>query len=233
VQYVKINQIIAEQIEQGMLAPGQKLPSERQLAESFDTTRVTLREALSLLEADGLIYREDRRGWFISYPRLRFSLEDNLDFIPLAQSQERQPSIDVLLRKTLLANKSASQLLGLGPFSEVHQINMVAQLEKRPVCYMTYWVSAQHFPEFLKEDFNQGVISRVIEHYGVDVVNLSYSVTTSALLGDVCQILHATPGTPAMIISRQFYNGKGDVLFAEVAHWRHNALRLEANIPQL
>lgn len=52
-QYVKIKDVIVEQIESGQLAPRQKLPSERKLAESFDTTRVTLREALSLLEAEG------------------------------------------------------------------------------------------------------------------------------------------------------------------------------------
>ncbi len=68
-QYVKIKDAIVEQIDAGMLMPRQKLPAERKLAESFDTTRVTLREALSLLEAEGKIYREDRRGWFIS-PRL-------------------------------------------------------------------------------------------------------------------------------------------------------------------
>lgn len=52
-QYVKIKDSIVEQIEAGMLSPRQKLPAERKLAESFDTTRVTLREALSLLEAEG------------------------------------------------------------------------------------------------------------------------------------------------------------------------------------
>jgi len=62
VQYVKIKDTIVEQIEAGMLASRQKLPSERKLADSFSTTRVTLREALSLLEAEGRIYREDRRG---------------------------------------------------------------------------------------------------------------------------------------------------------------------------
>lgn len=73
-QYIKIKESIVEQIESGQLLPGQKLPSERILAESFATTRVTLREALSLLEAEGVVYREDRRGWFISPEPLRYDL---------------------------------------------------------------------------------------------------------------------------------------------------------------
>ncbi|WP_156504394.1 GntR family transcriptional regulator, partial [Oleiphilus sp. HI0066] len=49
-----------------------KLPSERYLSEQHSTTRVTIREALKLLETEGLIYRENRRGWFISPPKLRY-----------------------------------------------------------------------------------------------------------------------------------------------------------------
>ncbi|MGL6055639.1 MAG: GntR family transcriptional regulator, partial [Vibrio metschnikovii] len=52
-QYLAIKDIIIEQISSGQLSARQKLPSERKLAESFSTTRVTLREALSLLEAEG------------------------------------------------------------------------------------------------------------------------------------------------------------------------------------
>lgn len=57
---------LQEQIEHGLLPHGSKLPAERKLSEVFATTRITLREALLQLEAQGLIYREERRGWFIS-----------------------------------------------------------------------------------------------------------------------------------------------------------------------
>lgn len=88
-QYVKIKDSIVEQIEAGMLSPRQKLPAERKLAESFDTTRVTLREALSLLEAEGRIYREDRRGWFISPEPLRYDPTQTLNFPNMAKAQNR------------------------------------------------------------------------------------------------------------------------------------------------
>jgi DNA-binding GntR family transcriptional regulator len=226
VQYIKINQVIAEQIDQGMLAPGQKLPSERQLAESFATTRVTLREALSLLEADGLIYREDRRGWFISYPRLRFDLNSSLDFVALACAQQRQPSSRVLNKQTVMANKAATQLLELAPFSEVQQLDQLFCLEQRPVCYSTFWISRKHFGDFLQHNFDNGVLQCCQQHYGVEWNKITHQITTCALLGERCQQLHSTPGTPALVITRRFYNNQHQVIAAEVAHWRHNALEL-------
>lgn len=222
--------MIAEQIEQGMLEPGQKLPSERQLAESFATTRVTLREALSLLEAEGLIFRADRRGWFISYPRLTFDLKHCLDFVSLAGQQQRQAQVQTMLSKTSLANKQATQLLGLAPFSEVHQVEQLWLLENRPVSFVTYWVSKKHFNDFLVAEDLTKVIARCQDHYSAKIARISYRVTTSALLGDICQLLHATPGTPAVVITRSYYNQSGEALLAEVAHWQHNALQIEASI---
>mgnify|MGYP000537255220 FL=1 len=70
-QYLQIKDALANQILAGGLAPNDKLPSERLLGELYGTTRVTIREALVQLEANGLIYREDRRGWFV--PRHAFA----------------------------------------------------------------------------------------------------------------------------------------------------------------
>jgi DNA-binding FadR family transcriptional regulator len=55
----RIHEPVAEQIRQaifsGLIGPGHKLPSEREMAESFHTSRVALREALRALEKEGLI----------------------------------------------------------------------------------------------------------------------------------------------------------------------------------
>ena len=109
-QYVKIKDVIVEQIESGMLSPRQKLPAERKLAESFDTTRVTLREALSSLEAEGRIYREDRRGWFISPEPLRYDPTQTLNFTNMALSQNRQPKTELIAAKGILATKQATRI---------------------------------------------------------------------------------------------------------------------------
>lgn len=64
-----ICQTLNARIAAGEFAVGGKLPSERALSEQFATTRITLQEALGQLEAQGVIYRQVRRGWFIS-PRV-------------------------------------------------------------------------------------------------------------------------------------------------------------------
>lgn len=166
-QYVKIKDSIVEQIEAGMLAPRQKLPAERKLAESFDTTRVTLREALSLLEAEGRIYREDRRGWFISPVPLRYDPTQTLNFTNMALAQNRVPKTQLLGAKAILANKVAARLLNLQPFSDVFRVDRVRYLEDRPVVYVTNYVRPELFPNLLDHDLSNSLTDIYREHFGV------------------------------------------------------------------
>ncbi|MCK6264386.1 phosphonate utilization transcriptional regulator PhnR [Vibrio sp. ZSDE26] len=227
-QYVKIKDSIVEQIASGMLAPRQKLPAERKLAESFDTTRVTLREALSLLEAEGKIYREDRRGWFISPMPLQYDPTQTLNFTNMALAQNRVPRTELIAAKGMLANKQASSLLGLEPFANVFQVDRVRYLEERPVVYVTNYVRPEQFPNLLEHDLSQSLTGIYREHYGVTYQKIRYRICSSSLIGDVAQALRATSGTPAMIVERINYSSEGELIDCDIEHWRHDAINISS-----
>jgi GntR family transcriptional regulator len=70
--YRRIANDLRAAIAKGKLAPGEKLKSENELKDQYGTTRVTVRKALSLLKADGLLVSEQGRGVFVrQQPRVR------------------------------------------------------------------------------------------------------------------------------------------------------------------
>lgn len=95
-QYLQIKDALANQILAGGLAPNDKLPSERLLGELYGTTRVTIREALVQLEANGLIYREDRRGWFVTPPRFSLNPRRTSNFHQIVREQGGEPRTELL-----------------------------------------------------------------------------------------------------------------------------------------
>lgn len=75
---------LVDAIEKGSLAPGDRLPSERQLSGRFSVSRAVVREALSQLKNEGLIVVQQGRGAFVSergrrqaFQLQRVSLEEN------------------------------------------------------------------------------------------------------------------------------------------------------------
>ncbi|GAA3405614.1 FadR/GntR family transcriptional regulator [Paenibacillus hodogayensis] len=63
--YEQIAEQIKEQIVSGKLPPGHKLPSTRELTERYAVGRSTMREALSMLKAMGLIEIRQGEGCFV------------------------------------------------------------------------------------------------------------------------------------------------------------------------
>jgi DNA-binding GntR family transcriptional regulator len=64
--YYQITKLLRRMIEQGELTPGEKLPTEIELSKTFGVSRVTLRQALSILKADGLLDRKQGNGTFVT-----------------------------------------------------------------------------------------------------------------------------------------------------------------------
>ena len=95
-QYLMIKAQLQARIQNGALKSGDKLPSERELCALFNTTRITVRESLAQLEASGVIYRADRRGWFVTPERLWLDPTQNTNFHKLCLEQGREPKTVLL-----------------------------------------------------------------------------------------------------------------------------------------
>src|SRR5690606_3363240 len=92
----RVSQVIVDQIRllihQGKLRPGDRLPSERELCSRFGVSRVTVREALPVLEAGGLVEIRvgAHGGAFVTMPsneRLGEGLADLLKLSPLTAAE--------------------------------------------------------------------------------------------------------------------------------------------------
>lgn len=86
--YVSVYDSIFNKIKSGEFKPGEKLPSENILSEMFNISRGTLRQALLLLQEDGMIYNWQGKGNFVTanFKRLEAGLE-KVSLIPLGFSK--------------------------------------------------------------------------------------------------------------------------------------------------
>lgn len=72
--YLQIKNLIQRQIEEGMYADGDKLPSESQMCQAYSVSRIPVRKALGMLEAEGLIQSFQGKGSFVKTPKIRNDL---------------------------------------------------------------------------------------------------------------------------------------------------------------
>jgi len=76
--YLQLKDLLASQVADGHLQPGDALTSERQLCEEFNLSRTTVRQALRELNQEILIRTVPSRGAFVAAPKLDLTVRVSL-----------------------------------------------------------------------------------------------------------------------------------------------------------
>jgi len=225
--YITIRDYLSEQIAQGAIGLNEKLPSERELVDRFTSTRITVREALAKLEAEGVIYRSNRRGWFVSPPRLQYDPSTRINFYKLAEQQDRVPSTRLLALKKIKGPAEIREKFGLTHSKEkLIEATRVRFLEERPVLFEQIYVVESRFPGLTKSDMEGSFTKLMDDNYGYKITSESNTIRVAALYDEEAEVLQLNAGAPCLNIHRQRNEKNGTLLEYDVEYWVHSALEI-------
>ncbi|ELX8377968.1 phosphonate utilization transcriptional regulator PhnR [Providencia vermicola] len=226
-QYRLITAQLQAKIQNGALKSGDKLPSERELCAIYNTTRVTIRESLAQLEASGVIYRSERRGWFVTPERLWLNPTQNTNFHKLCLEQRRQPKTLLLDGRVVTVPSEIAKPLALEPFEPIYLLTRLRFADERAVCYCENHCLPARVPELLRHDLN-GSLTEIYEtHYNLIYTSMHLSFYPTAMPLQAAHALGVTAGRPALLLQRLNYDQYGRILDYDVEYWRHDSLRIE------
>src|SRR6266498_1779961 len=113
--------LITERIETGQWMPGHQLPSEPELADEFGVSRTTVRQAMQLLEFEGLVQKVQGKGTFVGRPKMARNLgELHRGFAPNEIS-----SVQSIHFRIVKAPTSVAARLNLLAADEVYEFKRV------------------------------------------------------------------------------------------------------------
>lgn len=230
-QAARIRAALLQQIEGGLLRPGGRLPSERALAELFATTRITLKEALGVLEAEGRVYREERRGWFVAFPRLEYAPLYGNHFQQMADTQQRAAETRLLSVETVLASPELCRALEVPPLSSLWKICRQRSLDGRVALYVEHFLRPERFPDIQGQDLSQSLTGLYRHRYGIEYAAAAFDILPAAAQGRVAQALMLAEGSPVLLIRRINRDAAGAALDCDYEYWRHDAVRLRVDSP--
>jgi DNA-binding GntR family transcriptional regulator len=211
-------------IEAGTLAPGTKLAPERTLAEEFSITRVTVRQALIQMEAEGLIFREDRRGWFVSPPRVRYDPTANTSFTESITEQGRVAGTTVLSKQQISASQWESANLGCAVGDPIFAISRLRTVDGRAVLVEQIHVKAARCPGLLEHPLDQSMTDLMSEKFGIVEHRAQINMRPTALSEIPAKALGVAAGTPSLYLSRAILDQYNEVIEFDQEFWRHDAI---------
>lgn len=227
-----ICQTLQAQIDGGAFAASGRLPSERELSDTFSTTRITLREALGKLEAQGMIYRELRRGWFIAPPRLAYDPLLRSHFHAMAERQGRSASTEVLDAQPVAASPAIAARLSLQTGDAVYRIRRLRRIDGRAVLYVEHYLNPHYFPDLLRFDLTQSLTQLYQQQYGICYGRVGFTMLPAPLPAFAAPALKVAAGSPGLFITRINRDQQDRIIDCDCEYWRYDALYIAVEVEE-
>lgn len=215
-RYRQLAALLRKRITSGKLKPGDSLPTEMELCETFSISRHTARDALRLLSEDGLIARRRGAGTVVAAPGQATFAQALSDFDSILQ-YARDARFDVTTER----DADPDSLFRLGLKGAYRQFIGFRRTGRQPPQAITaVYVRPQVAPDTAIISKLSGSISEWIEQtHALSIDRVVQRMEAVALNASQAKRLGVETGSPALRTVRRYRDSAGDqVLVSESLH---------------
>lgn len=199
-------------LEKDGYRPGDKLPSERFLAEKFNVQRQTIRSALAILVQEKYIHSVQRRGYFVSPTRIMISTRQfTRNFIPA----ERDSGMTCRLHEfeKILASKQLSSKMLIPENTPVFKIMKVYYENGTPLNIDCSYTPADIYPDLRPELVEQKkILNLLLDDLQIEIAKSNQKVTLIYINEKEASLLQMPPGSPLMKYKGLVYDKQGRLI---------------------
>ncbi|MGN6218862.1 MAG: GntR family transcriptional regulator [Microbacterium sp.] len=222
---------LAQELDLGVYAAGTRLPGERELAARLGVSRVTLRTALSALEAAGRLTRSAQRGWFVPANVVGEPPSTLQSFTEMARARGLRPTAKVLRQEVRPATLDEAEKLRVAPTSPVIQIDRLRGMDGRPVCFDVVVVAEERAHRLAETELNDASLYETLrEVCGVTIHRSAYSVMAAVADSSLARLLDTVVGAPVLVGDEVAYNSDGVPILLGTNSYRGDAYRFQADL---
>ncbi|HEY7414584.1 MAG TPA: GntR family transcriptional regulator, partial [Ktedonobacteraceae bacterium] len=204
--YQQLKQVLQNAIDQGLYKPGERLPSEPELVRKYGISRITVRQALDGLEAEGWVVRRHGKGTYVAEPRIEQSLVRLTDFVEDMQQAGQHPSSRVLALEHEAARPTVAEALHVSPETEVVRVDRLRLADERPIAVDMTWLPLRFGALLAGVDLTQETIYHALEtHYAIPVLTGNFTISATSATPQQAAYLEIEPGAPLLLIQRISY----------------------------
>ena len=208
-------------------APGTGLPTERELAEQFQTSRTTVRQAIAELVIEGRLARTQGSGTYVAEPKL-IQLRQLTSFTEDLRDRGRDAEDVVLDISRVAADGEVAQALGLAVGRLVYRVERVRHAGKEPIAHEVAHLTGS-FPRLRDELTRRGSLYATLRiAYGVDLAAAEDAIETTMATPQEAELLRAETGLPMLLIRRTAWDRAGRPVEYTRALYRGDRFRFVA-----
>jgi len=232
--YHQLVLLYRQKILSGALTKHDRLPSEEEMAQLHDVSRITAKRALNELALQGFVERNRGRGTTVSFAPPERSI--NADFQGLMESLvaiDATTDIEVISYDFVAAPPDVSAALDLPEGSVVQRVERRRMRGQVPFSHILTFVPEDIGRHFGPDDLRKHPILSLIEDAGHRIASARQTITAVLANEQLSTYLEIAPGSPLLQIRRIVSDRLGRPVQSIVVHYRPDIYELTMSLDRV
>jgi DNA-binding GntR family transcriptional regulator len=175
--YLQIRDHLLSKIDAGVWPEEAMIPTEAELCEQYNVSKITVREAVKLLVRDGRLSRIPGKGTFITRQKFEQKLDRFFSFTRWAQQNGLEPASRILKVETTPADGHIARHLGIHEGDVVIRVERLRLGNNEPLMFEVLWVPSVHCPDLHIRDLANVSLNDILQKdYGITLVRAVESI---------------------------------------------------------
>src|SRR3989304_4510154 len=230
--YSQLIDLLKEQIQDKKWAPGEQIPGEQELCDTYGVSRTVVRQALRELELSGVITRRKGKGTFIAEPKINEGLIQKLTgFYQDMVERGLQPVTRVLHQRLAPASEKVAEFLDILPGTLVVDIQRLRFINDEPILVVTTYIPLDVYPPLATVDLTNRSLYEFLEKEGGIFITRGRRYIEAVLANETeAALLEVEPGAPLMMLDSVSYTESGQPIEYYHALHRGDRSRFEVDL---
>ncbi len=205
--YAQIKDILFERVQNGEWQPGTLIPTETELCELYNVSRITVRRALGELVREGYLERISGRGTFVTQPRVNQPLRQLTSFTEDMQRRGQRPNGKVLDFRVIPANSELADKLNIAKNDLVILLSRLRLANNEPMAVESSYLPQQYFAGIENENFEgQSLYKLLRDKFGVVLTRAIQNISAAACPKREATLLSIPNKSPVLRIFRTTFD---------------------------
>jgi GntR family transcriptional regulator len=205
--YQQVYEILRSEILANNYKPGEMISPTSDLVKQYHVSSITIRQALEMLEQEGLIYRQRGRGTFIAHPTLEQSLTRITSFTEDMLQRGNKPGTKVMLSGLIPATNEVANKLQVELNEELACVKRLRLADGEPMSVEEALLVHRYCQGILQHDFATNSMRMILEkEFGIRLVKAKQTIRALQVPANLVKPLSLKPGAPILFIERVSYS---------------------------
>ncbi|MNS70786.1 putative HTH-type transcriptional regulator YurK [compost metagenome] len=193
--YMQIRQMLKNDIQHGRYKPDEQIPTEAELCDIYNVSRITIRKAIEELVREGTLTRIPRRGTFVTSNKFHNELLSVSGFSEFSHQLGMIPNSRILRSEVIQASEEVAGHLLIEEGSPVLELERLMYVDDRPLFYDIAHYSLTRFPDLEKKiAMNESTYKILAEEYHTEIVSNDKIIDVIGATKDYARLLECDIG---------------------------------------